>query len=59
MNQTAKRQPPRSIRIESSLESWLIERAKRGDRSVNAEINRMIRTFKALEERKMQGQAVV
>ncbi len=57
MNQTAKRQPPRSIRIESSLESWLIERAKRGDRSVNAEINRMIRTIKALEERKMQGQA--
>lgn len=57
MKEATKRPAPRSIRIEPALESWLVERAKQGDRSVNAEINRALRTIKALEERKAQRAA--
>ncbi|EIJ36223.1 hypothetical protein [Thiothrix nivea] len=56
MKQQTKRAAPRSIRIDSALEAWIVERAKQGDRSVNAEINRALRTIKALEERKAQAQ---
>ena len=36
----------RSIRLETELDEWLKRKAKNGDRSLNAEINRTLRQAK-------------
>lgn len=36
----------RSIRLETELDEWLKKKAKAGDRSLNAEINRTLRQAK-------------
>lgn len=53
MNQE-KRNSPRSIRMESELEVWVKEQAKAGDRSINAQINRLIRQAKEMAEQRTQ-----
>ncbi len=40
----------RSIRLETELDEWLKKKAKAGDRSLNAEINRTLRKEKESEE---------
>ena len=40
------KKPPRSIRLEPEVDAWLKEQAKAGDRSMNAEINRLLRQAK-------------
>lgn len=45
------KKPPRSIRLESDVDTWLKARAKDSDRSVNAEINRLLRQAKELESK--------
>ena len=47
-----EKKPPRSIRLEPELDSWLKVQAKAGDRSMNAEINRLIRQVKEASEQK-------
>lgn len=46
------KKPPRSIRIEPDVDAWLKVRAKEGDRSMNAEINRILRKAKEADEQK-------
>jgi len=38
------------VRLESELSLWVRERAKSGDRSINAEINRIVRQAKEAED---------
>lgn len=38
------------LRLEPELKQWVKQRAKGGDRSVNAEINRTLRQVKESEE---------
>jgi hypothetical protein len=45
------RQPPTSVRLQQEVREWLAQRAKKGDRSVNAEINRILKQV-------MRGEAV-
>ncbi|UJS26238.1 Arc family DNA-binding protein [Thiothrix winogradskyi] len=42
MNKEA-RQPPTSVRLQQEVREWLVQRAKKGDRSMNAEINRILK----------------
>ena len=39
-----------SLRLDPDLSQWMKARAKAGDRSLNAEINRLIRQAKEAEE---------
>lgn len=41
---------PFPLRIDPELAQWVKDRAKAGDRSLNAEINRLIRQAKETEE---------
>lgn len=41
---------PFPLRIDPELAQWVKDRAKAGDRSLNAEINRLIRQAKEAEE---------
>lgn len=43
--------PPLSFRLQPDIRLWLSERAKAEDRSLNAEINRVLRQLKELEEK--------
>ena len=45
------RQTPYPLRLDHELSQWVKERAKDSDRSVNAEINRLIRQAKEEEKR--------
>lgn len=47
-----KRQAPRSIRLDPEIEAWVKHQAKAGDRSLNAEINRVLRKAKEATEQK-------
>lgn len=40
------------LRLEPDINTWVKERAKEGDRSVNAEINRTLRKVKESEDSK-------
>ena len=42
------------VRLEPELSQWVKDRAKAGDRSLNAEINRIVRQTKEAEQ---QGKA--
>lgn len=44
-NQT-KRQAPYPLRLQPDISQWVKEQAKQGDRSMNAEINRLLRSLK-------------
>ena len=46
------KKPPRSIRLETEVDDWLKDQAKAGDRSINAEINRLLRQAKEVSEQK-------
>lgn len=47
-----EKKPPRSVRLEQDVETWLKSKAKAGDRSFNAEINRQLRKAKEEGEQK-------
>lgn len=44
------RQHPVSVRLEPDLSQWVKAQAKAGDRSINAQINRLIRESKEAAE---------
>ena len=46
----ATRPNPYPLRLDPELSQWVRERAKAGDRSINAEINRMLRQLKEAEK---------
>ena len=46
------RPKPYPLRLTAELSQWVKERANAGDRSVNAEINRLIRQMKEATEQK-------
>ena len=43
---------PYPMRLELELKQWIAEKAREGDRSINAEINRQLRKAKEAEEHK-------
>ena len=43
---------PYPMRLEPELKQWIAEKAREGDRSINAEINRQLRKAKEAEEHK-------
>jgi hypothetical protein len=47
-----ERTPPISFRLQPDIRLWLTEKAKTGDRSLNAEVNRVLRQVKELEDKK-------
>ena len=49
-----KRQAPRSVRLDPEVEAWVKRQAKAGDRSLNAEINRVLRKAKEVSEQEKQ-----
>lgn len=51
MSLEQKRQSPRSIRLDPEVEAWMKNQAKAGDRSINAEINRVLRKAKEAAEK--------
>ena len=52
MSLEQKRQAPRSVRLDPEIEAWVKSQAKAGDRSLNAEINRVLRKAKEAEEQR-------
>ena len=50
MSLEQKRQSPRSVRLDPEVEAWVKIQAKAGDRSLNAEINRVLRKAKEATE---------
>ena len=46
------RAKPYPLRLDPELSQWVKDRAKAGDRSLNAEINRLIRQAKEADEQK-------
>ena len=46
------RPAPYPLRLEPEINQWVKKRAKEGDRSVNAEINRTLRKVKESEDSK-------
>ena len=51
-----ERPRPYPLRLEPEINQWVKTRAKEGDRSVNAEINRTLRKVKESEERQPENQ---
>lgn len=51
------RPKPYPLRLDPELSLWVKDRAKAGDRSLNAEINRVIRQLKEAEEGEQKKQA--
>lgn len=51
---SATQTKPYPVRLEPDLSQWVRARAKDGDRSINAEINRLIRQAKSAEQEKQQ-----
>ena len=47
----ATRPNPYPLRLTHELSRWVKEQAKSGDRSMNAEINRMLKKMKEAEEK--------
>lgn len=54
MSLEQKRQAPRSVRLDPEVEAWMKSQAKAGDRSLNAEINRVLRKAKEVAEQERQ-----
>ena len=54
MEEAEQRPKPYPLRLEPELRQWIKGRAKDGDRSVNAEINRTLRKAKESEENEEQ-----
>ena len=52
MNMEESRPRPYPLRLEPEINQWVKKRAKEGDRSVNAEINRTLRKVKESEDSK-------
>ena len=50
MEEVDERPKPYPLRLEPELKQWIKGRAKDGDRSMNAEINRTLRKIKDSEE---------
>ncbi len=50
MENIEQRPKPYPLRLEHEINQWVKRRAKDGDRSVNAEINRTLRRVKESEE---------
>ena len=50
MTKTNKRPPAYSLRLVADVREWVVEKAKESDRSLNAEINRILRKQKEEEE---------
>lgn len=50
MEDIEQRPKPYPLRLESELQQWVKGKAKAGDRSINAEINRIVRQAKEAEE---------
>jgi hypothetical protein len=48
---STKQSNPYPLRLENDLSKWVKERAKDNDRSINAEINRLIKQAKEAEKR--------
>ena len=48
----ATRPNPYPLRLDPELSQWVKERAKAGDRSINAELNRIVRQAKEASEQK-------
>ena len=51
-----ERPRPYPLRLEPEINQWVKKRAKEGDRSVNAEINRTLRKVKESEEKQPENQ---
>ena len=49
---TSERVKPYPVRLDNELSQWVKERAKAGDRSMNAELVRIVRQAKEAEEQK-------
>lgn len=49
---TSERVKPYPVRLDHELSQWVKERAKAGDRSMNAELVRIVRQAKEAEEQK-------
>lgn len=47
---TTKQPTPYPLRMAEDLKLWIQQRAKRNDRSMNAEMNRLLRQMKEVEE---------
>lgn len=48
---SAQQTKPYPLRLDPELSQWVKERAKDSDRSINAEINRLIRQAKEAEQK--------
>ena len=46
---------PYPLRMDDDLKAWVQQRAKQNDRSLNAELNRILRQQKDLETRHIQA----
>ena len=51
---SAAQAKPYPVRLEPDLSQWVKAQAKAGDRSINAQINRLIRQAKSAEQEKQQ-----
>jgi hypothetical protein len=52
MDKITSRPKPYPLRLEPELSQWVKERAKDGDRSINAELIRIVRQAKEATEQK-------
>lgn len=57
MEHIEQRPKPYPLRLESELTQWVKKRSKAGDRSFNAELNRIVRQVKEAEEQKQSEAA--
>ena len=48
---SAKQIKPYPLRLAPDLSQWVKERAKKSDRSINAEINRLLKEIKEIERK--------
>lgn len=51
---SATQTKPYPVRLDPDLSQWVKAQAKAGDRSINAQINRLIRQAKSAEQEKQQ-----
>lgn len=54
MKDIRQRPKPYPLRLESELMQWVKKRSKAGDRSFNAELNRIVRQVKETEDKKSE-----
>jgi hypothetical protein len=57
MKRATKQAIPYPLRLDPELSQWVKDRAKAGDRSLNAEINRLIRQAKEGEEEQQKAKS--